>query len=272
MCCYFRLSLLSELSSFFANLPPPSPEDLVNDTALIPLHGTASRGLGIFLFAIKSLTTSDSFNLSTTDWPGPDEGVLEAVVVAKMYDTPVVYRLLLNGISPSYSPRMAPYLHFAIWAIIDDPVQIEKAALTTTEADSGDISKVSRYIIDFCKIHAPLHWLQLLEYHMRRQQAPSQFLERLHDIWGCRTVRNAIVHQIGMDLYDDCREPGLKGAEDIRQRLGGVKTLKDISAIMEGNPYGLIDCQWCGHDAEEEYGKLFEWVDDFTSYIYDYDD
>lgn len=56
LCFYFRLPLLSELSTFFANLPPPSNDDLVDGTALIPLHDTTSRGLEIFLSAIRSIS------------------------------------------------------------------------------------------------------------------------------------------------------------------------------------------------------------------------
>lgn len=133
-CFYFRKDLLSSLSSFFNTLPPPATCDLRNGIALIPLHDATSHGLHIYLCAILSTTLSepnwwDIPSLVKSDFL--PSSLLDAAVIGRIYDTPIIFRLLAQYCS--LLRRFAdseddPYLTYGIWAIGDIRSQLPAVA------------------------------------------------------------------------------------------------------------------------------------------------
>lgn len=114
-CFYFRLGLLKELSSFFGTLPEPSAADLVDGTPLIPLHGTTTAGLVTFLHAINSITEILPLTLHGSSRGAA--GIIGAAHIGKMYDVPIVYRILIEALSPV---RRAHLVELAIWVISNE--------------------------------------------------------------------------------------------------------------------------------------------------------
>jgi hypothetical protein len=92
---YFSKPILSFLSGFFQSLPAPSvPQDIYQDTPVIRLHDTTSKGLHCLLEVIRSIPNLEPISEDEARLKFGPEGLLGAALVAKSYDIPGVYRIV----------------------------------------------------------------------------------------------------------------------------------------------------------------------------------
>lgn len=263
-CCYFRLDLLKSLSTFFANLPTPSSDDdLVDGVPLIPLHGTTSRGVTIFLGAIASTTTSDPYAFDETDYP--IEAILDAAVVGRIYDVPVLPRLLQESLLDA--DETDAYLTFAVWAIGGVENKLAEAARSTV-VDSYLISQVPSHIVTMCRSHAAGAWSQLQDLHLRHYEAILIFRSKILDY---------PAYKLPFDIPNHAtRKDGITICEGLQINARRVRT----SLLAAGRPKRLqelksesfeLDCLSCAAAAEERYEDLYDWLEDFA-FLFEVDD
>lgn len=188
-----------------------------------------------------------------------------------MYETPLAVRLLYESLDPNMEGDRNPYLDFALWAVADDQTKLESAAERTVQEGASDISLVSRYVTNFCRPHAPLHWLQLQDFHLRRYQVIGQFHQsvRSRDTVSTKQLRNvhaAADTRESRACEDRAAHPDMGKA--IQDLLLGVNCYKDLEKVQKSR-YGL-DCDICHAAVSRHYFDLFKKVHRYSSdYILD---
>lgn len=259
ICFYFRLAQLSELSSFFSSLPPPSDKDLIDGTPLIPLHDSTSLGLIILLGAIRSTLTTETYDMFEEIETDSEAQILEAIIIAKIYDVPLAFRLLYDTVNLGEGDS-DPYLVFALWAVAGVESKIADAALQTTGKEGLEIAFVDRYISDFGKLHAPAHWFRLLELHARRTVAPPIFLQKVK---GTDISSYTTLHQKGFPAYKSCPE-GNQGSilQQVQKSFSKITTLNEIEKYIFSN-FGL-GCGYCQADVRTAWVEALNWLRDYT--------
>lgn len=258
-CFYFRLGLLKELSSFFQTLPPPSSSDFHDGTPLIPLHEASSDGLLLFLLAIKSTTTSELLQYPEHLLEYGVQPVCDAAVIGRTYDTPIIYKLLVECIQQDW-PRDY-YLEYAIWAIGDVRSRLPVAAGNTIREDAGDITEIDEYITDLCRSYAPRHWLQLQDFHLRQLQAPARFRR----ILGNDTSMLLPYEYHNHTQVAKCSEADQDQAQRVWNLISEAGTMKEVEDLRE-NGYGL-KCEVCRTEARQRCAGAFRWLDGFTGHF-----
>lgn len=224
-CFYFSSSLLCGLSSFFSGLPSPSPSDLVNDCPLIPLQDTPSPALCLVLLALRSFADPGPFwvNISLLrrhDLQAPTSGTfIESAVFSKRYDIPVLYRVLLEGVS-YLTIRNFQYLkllEFGIWSVAGVRYRLDDAALSTVNLDT---TSAPRELVSALRQHTPYEWSQLRDLHLRRANAAKRLQGALQ---GEKSV--------GAGVCDECNEVHLEVEGRVRVRFRQAESLAAIDAL-----------------------------------------
>lgn len=188
---YTRLSLLAELSSFFRDLPKNMKAEDYKGITVIPLEGTDSCALKIFVDAVASLTKANRHEVEHAGI-----AVLRAASYAKIFDVPVLLRVLIDGLSD-----YELFAKFAIAAVADfEDDMINFAA----QLLSFNILSVSRPIIQFMKQHAYTNWERFKDLILRHQFALINFREQIDghrlmlyelDLADCSTCRRTFGDQ-----------------------------------------------------------------------------
>lgn len=241
---FFPLSLLSSLSSFFATLPPPSAQDLLGDTPVIPLYDTTSRGLTLCLLAVKSVLRAET--LSDAEVDGDIDAVVDAAVIARIYQIPAVFKELDAAVQGADTAHV--FARYAIWVLAGVPSRVDKAAKATTTKDLS-IHDASRHLAETIKRHVPLEWMRLLDLHLRRIHAMPRFYlgieshEENHPFF---------FHGSSETCSDGCSRP----EETVRSLLLQARTVEEIAEVA-GKGYGL-DCEACEEEARNFYGPSVE--------------
>lgn len=240
------LGLLKELSSFFGTLPEPSAADLVDGTPLIPLHGTTTAGLVTFLHAINSITEILPLTLHGSSRGAA--GIIGAAHIGKMYDVPIIYRILIEALTPA---RGAHLVELAIWVISNESSQIYDTIKSTLDID---ITEIPEYVALAIQRHGPQYWMLLQDVHLRRALAPSRFQAKV----------DQLEHY---DQCDKCEEEDTEGDPDdpvqVDKRLAGIKTMDEFEELANDD-FG-VSCKACLKAVKSNYQPAISWLTTYTA-------
>lgn len=240
MCFYFRLAHLAELSSFFSTLPTPSGNDLVDDTALVPLHDVGLYALTFSLLALRSTLLPDTFDFNfsaNTRGAIATDGIIGSAIFAKKYDCPQIFALLLEAIGEEKVTWELCYLIFAIWAISG----VERKIAAAAEATLGtDITLIPSYISQAIQNHAPTAWAGIQDLHLRYAAGPGRF-KALLLVSGRPTSVTCSYCHLGEEVL----------LSSVAEQYNAAHTVKDICRVMD-RKYGL-QCLGCIEVVEDNY-------------------
>ncbi|KAI9639242.1 uncharacterized protein MKK02DRAFT_39538 [Dioszegia hungarica] len=254
LCFHFDLARLLPISSFFADLANPLPSDLIDNTPLYPLIDTTSAGLALFLSAIESLSSAEPFRTKQSiSGPPLAQIVLEAALIGRRYDTPVITRLLceLQPHDPMQDMETRLAMPFALWALAGVADQIADAARATARCDTFDIINIPSYMFDILQNWVPVHWMGLQGLHLRRASAGSRFYQ------ACLSTRPSRFR-----ACEACEAGGVDGAEIFGREAYHAYSARDMEALLKR---GLgISCRECRGSLEEVLRVQLAWFREFT--------
>lgn len=244
---YYRLSRLAELSTFFADLPPPSPNDLIGDNPIIKLPDTTSASLSIFLHAIDSLTKITT----SIQGSGTSEPVIKAALIGDRYDLPVIYRLLVENEEnrPVLPPGHSLGTIFALWALSGADRRIATAATATALTSFFDITQTPKHTIEILQQYAPLCWSKLQALHLRRASAPYRFIRE------CNL-------SVSLCCCEKCGKAGVNLDQDIRDRVRKARNTAEMKVLIRSG-YG-VGCASCGMEVVRACENETTWFVRFT--------
>lgn len=238
------------MSNFFGTLPPSSSSaDLVDGTAVLPLNRATSGGLTLFLSLAQSITTLHFLNPTYYD----DASIINAAILAKQFDTPIVYRLLSDYLRPA--GRRDNFMVFAVWAISGSARRTKEAAEATL---GSDLSKADPCIPQALAGERSGAWTSLQDLHIRHAIAMRRFRE--FPDWGKRAgIRGRhteLCPACGMD-----KEDLLEGVE---KRYSACQSAEELEKELLAGDMG-VQCRACRPVAFRYFYPRVTWTRAFSS-------
>lgn len=195
-CFYFRLSILTAISEFFANLPPPSAQDTYEGLGVIPLQDVTAAGLSLYLHIIRDIVSGvdTRHDVPVADgifdtllhtpsgpfYPKVFARIMEAADAGARYDTPMVVRFLLDQVE-SRAPHEIT-LAFGIAAAGNLAADMDRLSRLTTTKKDFNLLLINERAAAILDQMVPGPWRRLREIHLHRLLAIDAIQVRIRAI------------------------------------------------------------------------------------------
>lgn len=181
--------------------------------------------------------------------------ILEAAVIGKKFQFPIISRLLLEMIDPTDKSSNLVFDKFFIWAIGDVEHKVDDYAKRTASQTQCLITDIDQRSVNIMKEYASKHWAQLQDLHLRNAQMHVLFRKRASKISTTRFATHA-----------GCSEEDFDIPQRIRQQLLHAQTVEEIMSL--GGDYFGLKCIICRAAAMTRFGDLMHWAYNYA-FVYE---